>query len=333
MAVKECKWEHEHPPHKIVNLDGTTKIMEIHCHEQLQALDEKEGVVLYHGSAVYEERNLYRLYLELAGRGDLFTLLSNHSRSRHTDENGNTITGLPIPPQIVWAIFEALVVAANMLESGRLPGQTRLASWESLVHLDLKPANVFLATKSYTPWPVVRGLVGDFGVMMPLSDERFDDPRNVQGVGTHGHQAPEQMRNDAARRHGILITTATDIYAMGLIMIQLVTTQSRTYSVPFHINVPVEQQSSSPFDHIPPRLLANVTSTYGQEMKRLIEDCTWTNPSERMDARTLYRAIKKITGAKKDWFGDGDTTPMRMRSLREQDSFFAKPDIYAAFAR
>ena len=79
-----------------------------------------------------------------------------------------------------------------------------------IVHRDLKPSNVFVAHCS------AQVKLLDFGIAKLL--DRDDDTRTGVPAFTPAYAAPEQ-------RDGRLITTATDVYALGILLGELVTGQ------------------------------------------------------------------------------------------------------------
>lgn len=86
-----------------------------------------------------------------------------------------------------------------------------------IVHRDLKPSNIQLEPQC----DHVRAVVTDFGLALAIRDESLLDVRNQTGppeagvIGTLAYMSPEQLENRGT-------TSATDIYALGLIMFEMV---------------------------------------------------------------------------------------------------------------
>ncbi|MBS1819312.1 MAG: protein kinase [Acidobacteria bacterium] len=78
---------------------------------------------------------------------------------------------------------------------------------QGVLHRDLKPANILVDNHG-------RAIITDFGIAI----EREDGPQQ-QLIGTPGYMAPEQLTP------GATLTECTDIYALGLILYELVVGQ------------------------------------------------------------------------------------------------------------
>jgi WD40 repeat protein/tRNA A-37 threonylcarbamoyl transferase component Bud32 len=126
-------------------------------------------------------------------------------------EGGSLATrldGKPWPPGEAAALIETLARAVDV------------AHREGVVHRDLKPANILLV-----------GPIGPIGPMGPIPKVTdFGLAQTIEGgrtmtqsgflVGTPGYMAPEQASGKRA-----LVGPATDIYALGVVLYQLVTGQ------------------------------------------------------------------------------------------------------------
>lgn len=82
-----------------------------------------------------------------------------------------------------------------------------------IIHRDVKPSNILLRP-TLTPESPLRPTLADFGIAYLVDTTRLTAPGTA--IGTAAYLAPEQVRGAAP-------TTASDIYALGLVLIEALT--------------------------------------------------------------------------------------------------------------
>lgn len=112
------------------------------------------------------------------------------------------VDGLPL---IAWCRKERLPLSARLDLFLQICDAVDYAHRHLVVHRDLKPANVFVTADQ-------RVKVLDFGAAKLLATTNVDETRHAPF--TPGYAAPEQLS-------GAPITTATDVYALGLLLFEL----------------------------------------------------------------------------------------------------------------
>jgi tetratricopeptide (TPR) repeat protein len=136
-----------------------------------------------------------------------------------------------------------------------------------LIHRDLKPGNVLMGEDG-------RAVITDFGLARPNTAEAFGDPAGgaqssggKAAGGTLRYFAPEQLNGDPASR-------ATDIYAFGLVVYQLI-----TGGFPFEATDPflevTKRLTSRPV--APSKRVAHLPEVWD----RAILQCLAANPEQR----------------------------------------------------
>jgi serine/threonine protein kinase/dipeptidyl aminopeptidase/acylaminoacyl peptidase len=143
-----------------------------------------------------------------------------------TDENVCRVFDLDhqnAPPYITMELVEGETLSARLRREGKMAAAEALplveqmahglaaAHQKGIIHRDFKPGNVMLAR---TLGGGIRAKVTDFGLARTTGAESSIDPSKP--VGTPPYMAPEQLEGGRG-------TVASDIYALGLVMYEMVT--------------------------------------------------------------------------------------------------------------
>lgn len=161
------------------------------------------------------------------------------------------IRDLPMPPREVAQVGAGLAAALAYVHSA------------GVVHRDLKPANVLLSADGTAK-------LADFGIAVLGEDSRHTSTGVI--VGTAGYLAPEQIRGGPA-------TTASDVHALGLVLLECLTGQ-REY-------LGTGVQSAVARLHRPPALPADLPVGWPELLMGLTDDDPDRRPSAAQAAAEL----------------------------------------------
>ena len=144
-----------------------------------------------------------------------------------------------------------------------------------IIHGDLKPANVMLAPNADTGSQ--RAVVMDFGVALPAAQGAQHE--TAARGGTPGYLAPEQAA-------GGPLTTATDVYAFGVVIAEMLGTRRPPEFRPEVTQMPAEWTRilERCFEQDPARRHGNAA-----EVVKLLENSV--QPRRRKKARTAIAAV------------------------------------------
>jgi serine/threonine protein kinase/Flp pilus assembly protein TadD len=151
--------------------------------------------------------------------------LMDHPNIAHVHDGGTTPTGRPY---FVMELVKGVPIT-EYCDQNQVPVRERLgllldvcqavqhAHQKGIIHRDIKPSNVLVMSRDGTP--VVK--VIDFGVAKAVGQQLTDKTiytQFTQLVGTPLYMSPEQ-----AGHSGIGVDTRTDIYALGVLLYELLT--------------------------------------------------------------------------------------------------------------
>jgi len=149
-----------------------------------------------------------------------------------------------------------------------------------IIHRDLKPSNIFESQDGIFK-------IGDFGLSKLVPDEKFnitfeslivaDDDDNIYGLGDHtkgvgtiSYAAPEQI-------NGSNYDSKTDIYSLGLILLELVSSFS------------TQHERMLAFKHCKEGKVPEDLKSFSPQVAQLILSCTSENPNARPCAMDILR--------------------------------------------
>ncbi|KAF3941691.1 Myosin-IIIB [Dactylella cylindrospora] len=219
------------------------------------------------------DQSLY-IYMEYCGGGDLSTQIK---RCKSTSSL--------VPEHVVWSIFTQLVLALYKCHNGADPptleemeegwdkkkklvtqvvatalSGAKASGREVVVHRDLKPENVFLDHETCVK-------LGDFGLSRILAS---DQHMATTYVGTPYYMSPEIVCD-------LPYTSKSDIWSLGCVIYELC-----ALSPPFDAkSLPALCQK------IQAGRYPSIPSSYSPELRRVIDSCLKTNPSDRPDTSKL----------------------------------------------
>jgi tetratricopeptide (TPR) repeat protein len=140
---------------------------------------------------------------------------------------------------------------------------------QGIVHRDLKPGNILLGDGDPP-----RVAIGDFGLAFdstPLTEnESTLSIRDGAALGTPAYMAPEQVE-------GAAVTPATDVYALGLVLYEIVTGQR-----PFAGATPISEAARRLTE--PPRAPHVLSPSLPPVWSGVILRCLARNPAERFQS-------------------------------------------------
>ena len=158
-----------------------------------------------------------------------------------------------------------------------------------IIHRDVKPGNILLAEDG-------RALLTDFGIARLLDDTTQAATKTGFTIGTAGYLAPEQV-------YGAELTTAVDLYALGLVLLEA-STGHREYT-----GTPVEAALARL--HRSPR----IPGTLPEPLAGVLASMTRTDPHLRPPAAevaTLLADVPSVAPAPGTSHADVPTGPIHL---------------------
>jgi serine/threonine protein kinase len=209
--------------YRIVRLIGTGAVGEVY-----EAHDETvgEAVALKTLRAGNAEDNVsierFRREIQLARRVTHRNVCRTFDVGRHERPDVAPLTFITMELLLGQTLSEALTARGRYHSDEALPLVAQMAAGlgaahaAGIVHRDFKPANMMLVPEDGAP--AARVVITDFGLARRYSLDEISITVTGEAVGTPLYMAPEQVVTGQQP-----ITAATDVYALGIVMYEMVT--------------------------------------------------------------------------------------------------------------
>src|SRR3954454_8559880 len=118
------------------------------------------------------------------------------------DDLGSILRNGPLPPEQARRIAGDVAAALEALHA------------RSIVHRDVKPANILVLSAAAAASGGIAAKLTDFGIAQLIDGTRITAPESI--LGTAAYLSPEQVRSER-------VGPASDVYSLGLVLIECIT--------------------------------------------------------------------------------------------------------------
>jgi serine/threonine protein kinase len=240
--------------------------------------------------------NTSKIYIEYCPNGDGNKLLDHYWALNVTNQiqNGQQ-QNICIPEPAIWHIFNSLIKAGLTMQGVFMNDNDHVNA--EVVHLDLKPDNIFLGnypptdpddddSSNFAMYPTCK--LGDFG----MATYRYLAERRSTayiGRGTGGFFTPEQRHqyHGPKRPH---LNAKTNVWGVGITVMALMNLNTAAGNLQF-------RQAAT--DETDPMLVPDFTPAaiagYSAQLRRLVRECVQYRQDDRPSFTALLEYVRQCT--------------------------------------
>jgi serine/threonine protein kinase len=217
-------------------------------------------------------------------------------------QNQNNASHIEEPA--LWHIFESLIKAGLVMEQGFTdqPNPQTAQKWPQIVHLDIKPENVFIAdypqvnpnnsSENFAMYPTFK--LGDFGesTFRNLIGSRTRPRNQFFSRGTQEFLAPEHRTNYYAWQGRPNLNAKTNVWGVGITMMALMNLNTTAGDLDF--------REAARDEHDPalvPAFAPTVAARYSPRLRLMVQACVQYLQRGRPNFQTLLNEVCTFTGS------------------------------------
>ncbi|KAF3786610.1 LysM domain receptor-like kinase 4 [Nymphaea thermarum] len=156
------------------------------------------------------------------------------------------------------------------------------------VHKDIKTSNILLDGD-------FRAKISNFRLARSVKGKEEEDfvlTRHV--AGTRGYLAPEYLENG-------LISPKLDVYAYGVVILELVAGKEATESMKQALTAKLEHKSQEIADFMDPHLQSNYPTELASLVMKMVEGCLMKDPSSRPSMDEIVSSLTRMLAVSLAW--------------------------------